>query len=105
MLHATISAAQINKVQLMLLALEGVLLCVVSTVWMWVLLRKVAAQRYSLFSVFMVGWGVQGNALMEFPAYTASQLEHPQQILNQGSDRLQTWQQGARRSSEACLSL
>jgi hypothetical protein len=47
-------AVKVNNVQLMLLAVEGVGLCVVCTFWMWMLLQRVAAQRYSMFCVFMV---------------------------------------------------
>jgi hypothetical protein len=38
----------------MLLAIEGVGLCVIAMVWMWMLLQRVAAQRYSMLCVFMV---------------------------------------------------
>jgi hypothetical protein len=47
-------AANLNNVQLMLLAIEGVGLCVLAMLWMWMLLKRVAAQRYSMLCVFMV---------------------------------------------------
>jgi hypothetical protein len=48
------AAVNLNNVQLMLLAIEGAGLCVIAMVWMWMLLQRVAAQRYSMFCVFMV---------------------------------------------------
>jgi hypothetical protein len=47
-------AVQVNNLQLMLLAIEGVGLCVIAMFWMWMLLQRVAAQRYSMLCVFMV---------------------------------------------------
>jgi hypothetical protein len=48
-------AAKLNNVQLMLLAVEGVAVCCACVIWLIVLLQRVAVQRYSMFSVFMVG--------------------------------------------------
>jgi hypothetical protein len=45
---------KIQQLQLMLLAVEGVVVCAAVVAWMWVLLQRVAGQRYSLFSVFLV---------------------------------------------------
>jgi hypothetical protein len=47
-------AVTVNNTQMMLLAIEGVGLCVICTFWMWLLLQRVAAQRYSMFCVFFV---------------------------------------------------
>jgi hypothetical protein len=38
----------------MLLGAEGVAVCCICIVWMVILLQRVAVQRYSMFSVFMV---------------------------------------------------
>jgi hypothetical protein len=48
------AAVNLNKVQLMLLAIEGAGLCLIAMLWMWSLLQRVAAQRYSMLCVFMV---------------------------------------------------
>jgi hypothetical protein len=45
---------QVQQLQLMLLAVEGVVVCAAVVAWMWVMLQRVAGQRYSLFSVFLV---------------------------------------------------
>ncbi len=47
-------AGTINQLQLILLAAEGVLVCALSVGIMLFVLRGVAKQRFSLFSVFMV---------------------------------------------------
>jgi hypothetical protein len=54
-------AVKVNNMQLMLLAIEGVGLCVIAMFWMWTLLQRVAAQRYSMLCVFMVGILVIAN--------------------------------------------
>jgi uncharacterized membrane protein len=38
----------------MLLGGEGVAVCCICIVWMIILLQRVAVQRYSMFSIFMV---------------------------------------------------
>jgi hypothetical protein len=48
------AAAQVNNLQLILLAVEGVALCCICTIWMWVLSQRVTSQRYSKYCVFMV---------------------------------------------------
>jgi hypothetical protein len=53
--NSSVPAAKLNTVQLMLLGAEGVAVCCICVVWMVILLQRVAVQRYSMFSVFMVG--------------------------------------------------
>lgn len=45
---------KVNHIQLIILALEGVVLCVLVTAWVWHLLSQVAGHRYSMYSVFIV---------------------------------------------------
>ncbi len=49
------STKQTNNYQLILLAVEGAALCLFCVVWVWLLLRNVAARRFRLYSVLMVG--------------------------------------------------
>jgi hypothetical protein len=48
------SSRQANSYQLILLAAEGVALCLVCVIWVWVLLKKVAGRRFTIFSLLMV---------------------------------------------------
>jgi hypothetical protein len=48
------SSEEANSYQLILLAAEGVALCLVCVVWVWILLKNVAARRFMLYSVLMV---------------------------------------------------
>jgi hypothetical protein len=49
------SSNQANSYQLILLAAEGVALCLICLAWVWILLRNVAARRFMLYSVLIVG--------------------------------------------------
>jgi hypothetical protein len=46
-------AANVNQMQMMLLAMEGCVLCIVAFGYMWHLSMTVASQRYTIYSVFL----------------------------------------------------
>ncbi|GIL99026.1 hypothetical protein Vretimale_4267, partial [Volvox reticuliferus] len=53
--HAAIGAAnKVNQLQLVLLVLQGCVVCVLLLIYMWWLQRRVSQQRYSLYSLFML---------------------------------------------------
>lgn len=45
---------KVNRIQLILLGLEGVFLCLVCVAWVWHLLQVVANFRFSMYSMFIV---------------------------------------------------
>ncbi|KAJ9510605.1 hypothetical protein QJQ45_027473 [Haematococcus lacustris] len=48
------SSASANNLQLVLLAAEGGVLCLLCVVWVWLLLRAVAERRYQMYQILMV---------------------------------------------------
>ncbi|GIL43455.1 hypothetical protein Vafri_932 [Volvox africanus] len=53
--HAAIDAAnKVNQLQLVLLVLQGCVVCVLLLIYMWWLQRRVSQQRYCLYSLFML---------------------------------------------------
>ncbi len=46
-------ANEVNRLQLVLLVLQGCVVCVLLLIYMWWLQRRVSQQRYSLYSLFM----------------------------------------------------
>jgi hypothetical protein len=45
---------QVNTLSIALLVAEGCCMCALAIAYMWLLLQRVASQRYSLFAVFLV---------------------------------------------------
>ncbi|KAL6762972.1 hypothetical protein V8C86DRAFT_516445 [Haematococcus lacustris] len=48
------SSASANNLQLVLLAAEGGVLCLLCVAWVWLLLRAVAERRYQMYQILMV---------------------------------------------------
>ena len=52
-LRAMDSVTRVNNLSVALLVAEGCCMCLMAIAYMWLLLQRVAAQRYSLFAVFL----------------------------------------------------